>query len=89
MLVTVCLNIKSTNGSKRAILHRDFQTSIIPLIGADFEDATFKEPKKIIQVTCNFSGDYYYVDIETINCGSDQNVDEFVDICKLHGWTDK
>lgn len=69
------------------VLHKEIDTPLIPLAGMEYEDSTFKNPVKILCVTCNFDQHYYYVTLPVNEFNNEDAAKEFVDMTAYHGWT--
>ena len=87
MKVIASMNVLTKENGLYEILHKDIETSLIPVEGMDYEDSTFNDPVKITSVTCNFDNHYYYITLPKVEFDSEDAAKEFTDMTKLHGWT--
>ncbi|MGC8342262.1 hypothetical protein [Pantoea ananatis] len=70
-----------------AVLHKEIDTPLIPVIGMEYEDSTFKNPVEITSVTCNFDSHYYYITLPNQEFYNEAAAKQFVDMTALHNWT--
>jgi len=69
-----------------AILRKEFNISIVPFIGADFEDPAWKNAVRIENLTLNLEEDSYYIVVNE-KYSTDKECEIKKQAMLSHGWS--
>ncbi len=88
MSYQIVMEIEICSGSGNyAFLHKVFDDSnIIPIPGIYVEDPAWKEPRKPIEITCNFDDKSYFLRFQFHECRNDEECERQCEMYKQHGW---
>lgn len=67
---------------------KEVESEIIPTLECLVEDSAWKEPKKIIEITCNFEEGYYFINFGKVKCKDQTECKKESEMYKHHNWTE-
>lgn len=89
MKIIFFIKIVTPSDKEGITFSKEFDSKIIPFIGAHISDPIFVEPKLVEHVTLNYSEDTCFVVLQSKEV-VDGNLDGHVqEVAELHSWKEK
>jgi hypothetical protein len=88
LIISVNILCGDTPGKKHlhALLHKEYDTELIPMVGMEIEDSAWNQSRAIRSVTINPDEDYYYV-YAGDDIGQDEiQCEQLEQTYQGHGW---
>ena len=86
MKITIKISIVCPNNWINVSLSKKYDTELVPMIGMEFEDVAFNQPKKIINISIRPEDDEYFVYLGSDEGNSTNDCQQIVEMYESHDW---
>ena len=70
-----------------AIVRKEFQSDLIPMVGMEFEDPAWKDPRSIKSILINPTEGYYLLRVGNDTLSDKVECEQLKQMYHSHGWT--